>query len=474
MIPNAEWLRVAANTVAESMGLGEVDRPRLEDLGELLITAERSRWCRALGIRVDNGKEFCDDALEDLRLGNKIASDLMGVDDGIWMPKGVPVDEQGNMKVTGLVFAKRVPPVVGVNGEIHVVVGEVYTLAVVHERWERGGDPQPTHPISYLIRAWLRTPWDATPFVPTNRAILPRIHKVVAVVDSSPPVDPSTLPLFGTSKQNNPNWLLAAYDRLGGKSMQRGRGAPWELRLFVYVCMHLGTDDRDGLPHTLRFKEKAVMNWLFPNSKGKNINEKRDPHKMARALMALLEMPSLRTTSGLFLVMPTNFTSAGQFTGGDLTFDVAVPGDAKGGADVDWQQLLRYGAEGARMFRGFLSTMAHMDRSAHNGHPLTRQIHPAKLNTEGEPLRKRGGMVRRDMAQLVPNPAAKLALPLSDGALAELYGYPNNKKGRLRAREVLSRLQRDGVVEVDHTPGGLKFYKPLNDGGTARLDAPHP
>ena len=42
------------------------------------------------------------------------------------------------------------------------------------------------------------------------------------------------------------SWLLDLFDRVGEKTMRQGRGAPWDMRLFVGAMLHLPIAKRDG------------------------------------------------------------------------------------------------------------------------------------------------------------------------------------------------------------------------------------
>ena len=139
----------------------------------------------------------------------------------------------------------------------------LYTLDILHGHWASIPDGErPQHPLAPIIRAWQIRPIVTKPFLPKSRASMPSLqtidHENITLPDF--PASDATaqgsqmaLPGFEPAVTMCPSWLLWLYDRAGGESMTAGRGAPWDLHLFVSSFLHLGIDQRDGHWKTLRF-----------------------------------------------------------------------------------------------------------------------------------------------------------------------------------------------------------------------------
>jgi len=166
----------------------------------------------------------------------------------------------------------------------------LYTLDILHRDWASMPDGErPQHPLTPIIRAWQIRPTATEPFLPKRRASLPSLqtidHENITLPDfpgsdATAPVRQMALPGFEPAVTMCPSWLLWLYDRAGGESMTAGRGAPWDLHLFVSSFLHLGIDQRDGHWKTLRFPHlveheadwpepgtPSVERWLFPDGR---------------------------------------------------------------------------------------------------------------------------------------------------------------------------------------------------------------
>ena len=93
--------------------------------------------------------------------------------------------------------------------------------------------------------AWQMRPVEVEPFRPRHRAALPDLHRPRREDLPDLPMLPATarkpawLPGMEPTVGGCPSWLLALFDQAGGRSMRPGRGAPWDLRLFVAALLSL-------------------------------------------------------------------------------------------------------------------------------------------------------------------------------------------------------------------------------------------
>ena len=345
---------------------------------------------------------------------------------------------------------------------------------VAHAEWEAGArlGQQPKHPLAPLMLAWIQAQ-PVEPYQPVQRASLPRVHRTSSddaqrlgeaelpswwITDTPAPPQP-TLPGFEPDVDSRcPSWLLALYDRAGGESLSQGRGAPWDLRLFVGAMLHLHVGDRDGEWHRLAVPQADVVSWLHPRGWA---NRRRDWRKLPAAL---------RSMSGLYVPVPgvgdvllcvaSVIPRTPQDPG--VEFTVRVPPSAAAGVRIDWPRLCQYGTESASLYRAYLSVCSVLDHSARRGHPITRQIAAPVLGVDGKPTRRRGGGIVRDPDVLIPNPAARYVPMLSDHDTARFVGFDAaSKQRRHDARRALERLEADGVIKVDPAGGGrFRIFAP--------------
>ena len=109
-----------------------------------------------------------------------------------------------------------------------------------------------------------------------------------------------------------------------------------------------------------------------------------------------------------------------------------------------------------------ISVVALMDRTAHKGAPITRQIGTPILKADGQLKRKRGGRIVRDNETLIVHPQAGMVQALSDADLARLIGLdPAVRVNLTRARRAFEQLEADGVFEGEWTKGGkMRVFGP--------------
>lgn len=310
-----------------------------------------------------------------------------------------------------------------------------------------------------------RRPAAVTVYEPITRASLPRLVKLGETEANLPdfptagaPVPDSQMlrlpPGADDVVRACPSWLLWLFARAGGDSWKGGGGAPWPLRLFVYALLHLNVDLRDGEWHTIRFDTETVIGWLHPNG-WKNI--RRDWELLPAALdwmrrLAYVPVPGFGRVAMLFpSVIPSERSDP------LVEFTIRIPPSAAYGDRLDWPLLIRYGAESARMFRAYLGVTAWLGRSAHAGHPITRQIGKPLYRPDGKPRRRKNGAIVRSKTHFGPNPFAGYAKPeLTERDLATMMGFdPDDRRRRHEARHDFERMDDDGVIDLQRS--GYRF-----------------
>lgn len=315
-----------------------------------------------------------------------------------------------------------------------------------------------------------RVPLLTDAFRPVNRASLPRLQLVTTAEADMIPGGAAWLPGLGGSDQvaaavpqfslpgfepvvgGCPSWLLWLYDQAGGESLAQGRGAPWALRLFVGVLLHVSIPDRDGAWRSLRFDTDEVTHWLHPSGWS---NRRRDWPRLPAALEAMRQIayvpvPGIGSVAILFpSVIPRVPTDP------LVEFTVRIPLSAARGARIDWPRLKRYGADSAALYRAYLSVCAAMDSVAFKGAPITRRIGTPVLNADGQPKRRKGGAIVRRSDVLIDHPRAAMAPVWTDADAARFIGFdPTNRFRRRDARRALERLSADRVIDLDQVSRG--------------------
>lgn len=172
----------------------------------------------------------------------------------------------------------------------------------------------------------------------------------------------------------------------GSGSQARGEAAGaagWDVRLFVGAMLHLPVAERDGNWHTLRFpvfdvlndgggvENPGVVSWLHPDGW---TNRRRDWHRLPAALDAIRGRHSYLYVPGfgdVAMFVPSVIPR--EPTDPFVEFTIRIPRAAACGARIDWRLVCRYGAESYALYRAYLSASAHLDNSAHRGHPVTRE-----------------------------------------------------------------------------------------------------
>ena len=301
---------------------------------------------------------------------------------------------------------------------------------------------RPAAPAGSQVPSWRCGPTECRPVV----------RQVIPGYAHGGPVPQLTLPGFEPAVGGCPSWLLWLYDQAGGESLAQGRGAPWALRLFVGVLLHVSVRDRDGSWRSLRFETDEVVCWLHPRGWS---NRRRDWARLPDALEAMKQIayvpvPGIGSVALLFPSVIPRLSSDPL-----VEFTVRIPSSAARGARIDWRRLCRYGADSAALYRAYLSVCATMDGVAFKGAPITRRIGAPVLNSDGQPRRRQGGAIVRRSDDSIPHPRAAMAPVWTDEDAARFIGWdPTNRFRRRDARGALERLSHDRVIDLERLGDG--------------------
>jgi len=350
-------------------------------------------------------------------------------------------------------------------------------LEPVHAAWRerletktKARTAKPLHPLAPLIRHWIsRNP---PTFEIAKSALFPGLGRITeSEAAHFPTFFPDSggrhdvlqpmlpMPELEADEATAPPFLLDLYDRTGGESKTLGH-APLTLRLFVMAASHVPAKDRTGAEGKLRIPTKDVIQSLHPNGWH---NIRRDWHnlpealeRMVREMIGWIHVPGY----GRFPILTPDLIPQ-EPTDPFVGFRVRIPASAKTGARLDdWPRLCRYGLKSARLYRAYLAASIFLDRSAHQGHQITRQIPARVLDVDGKPIRGKGGKVKRDWNRMEANPAARFAKGLTDADLARMIGSdPDDRSDRERARKAFKRLHDDRAIDLERVPGGWKMFK---------------
>ena len=360
----------------------------------------------------------------------------------------------------------------------HRVVGDrasLIPLEALHAEWVlRDRDKPQPHPALALVRAWRDRPRKVAAFRPVRRASLPRLHRAPAAeaahlpgfeLMTPAPREQATLPGFQPYTHGVPSWLLSMFDQSGASSAQRGRkGAPWEMRTWIYAVLSVDVRDRTGKAVTLPTTLGDIEKWIWPAGWDRSNRRKHWPAFRERLIRVGTIRPVITDRDGReFLievvrapVVPREWSPAAP-----CPLVVSIPAKAAAGAAVNWPALLHYGADSPGMFRAYLATVAVLDYSARRGQSITRDIPAVVLAEDGKPKRRRGGKLKRDPARRVENPAARFVGSLTDENLRQMLGLPNERINRTRARRCMERLHEDNVIDlVRGADGRVRIFAP--------------
>ena len=314
----------------------------------------------------------------------------------------------------------------------------LYLFMVEHLEWMQADQPIETHPAAALIRAWWSKPKPVEPYRPNPRAVLANFKATDQerdrfLLQARQPVPVPEggqllLDLPELTPRSSASWLLDLFDRAGGQSMRQGRGAPWDMRLFVGAMLHLPITQRDGQWHRLNLPVEEVVRWLHPDGW---INRTRDWQRLPDALFRMNRELGFVEIEGLGYVQIVGATIIPKEPSDPVVeFTVRIPKTAAYGARLDWQRLCRYGQVSAALYRAYLSAADFMHLSAEQG----KAIEQAVKDKDGK---------------LQPNPSARYVRGLTKGELTEMIGLDTSKRNNpSRAVEAFERLAEDGVIEL--------------------------
>ena len=403
---------------------------------------------------------------------NRLLNSVLEGGSSTWMmltPYCDAVESEGDL----LCAVQRVTTLSGDGGSAELFIGS--PLAQVHDLWVVQRDPLP-HPLLPLVDAWQCRPRKAREFRPIARASLPRLHLITAPEVSHLPNFPVPmertphLPEFPGDVGCCPSWLLSLFARKRGQDDRSGPAA-YDLRLFLGVLLHLCIHDRDGLTRVLAFPTDYVVSWLHPEGWA---NYRRDWERFPQALerVASLSRLYVRGFGDFGLVWASGIPR--HWTDSVVEFHARVPRVSAPGARLHWPTLCRYGALSSRLYRAYLAVSAFLDRAAHAGHPITREIAPVLLDENGKPLVANGRVVR-SLTERVPNRLARFVPFLSDAEVARLVGCdPSDRRRRHEARRAIETLESDGVIEIVRARGGVYLFGPPVPTSSAPAQEDHP
>ena len=355
--------------------------------------------------------------------------------------------------------------------------GSMGKLFEVHVVWlDQPAEHRPKHPLAPLVQAWQRRPRPSEPFKPVNRASLPQLHRITAPEGER--LQAAELPaIYGGGTEppelwrpgmepeipGCPSWLLALFEQAGGVSSRQGRGAPWPMHIFIAAFLHLNIGDRNGEWRQLRFSREYVESWLHPDGWDKD-NRRKHWHRFPEALHAVDRLRVYVPGVGDVRLVGVD-TIPQKPTDALVDIRVRIPKTAAHGARIDWPTLCKYRRASSPLYRAYLSVVALMDRTAHKGAPITRQIGTTILKADGTPKRKHGGRIVRDNETLIVHPQAGMVQALSDADLARLIGLdPNKRDNPGRARGAFEQLEADGIFEGEWTKDGkLRAFGPKGE-----------
>ena len=439
-----------------------------------------------------------------LEAGERLAA-LYGLSDGggcHWrLGRTAKLKPRGEWSLTLLAWERPSP--------VRLGWGSMGKLEEVHEVWlALPAEDRPKHPLVPLVAAWQERPHDVTPDVMQypHAGILPTPLAGAAVrVQVSARFDERLPELPGPGvAADGDGWLpgfdpgpgplakLPALDFLhagGLEAFQRGRGAPWPLRIAYETLIDVPAAARNGgiarLEYPLRGDGDATLQaMLYPEGR---LNLSRDWGRFIKAL-EVVDRFSVPADGGMSAWLPIRVRSVPVRTGGVLRLDVSLPPGSDKGPRILRRVLRRLGARSYPQWRAWLALAYLWDRSAINGHwvratrprlardsggrlvdadgavildrrgaPVTKwkDKRAVLLDAEGRPVPVAGEAARER------NPTASLH-PWLTAADIKALGYPPERglsasALRMRKQRVLKDLaefEAEGLIVLEAHPDG--------------------
>ena len=326
----------------------------------------------------------------------------------------------------------------------------LYRFMVEHLEWMLIDEPIETHPAATIIRDWWSAPKPVEPYRPNPRAVLadfkatdPDRDRFLLSARRPVPVPEGgqlVLDLPELTPKGCASWLLDLFDRAGGQSMRQGRGAPWDMRLFVGAMLHLPIAQRDGQWHRLNLPVEEIIRWLHPDGW---INRARDWQRLPDALFRMNRELGFVEIEGLGYVQIVGATIIPKEPSDPVVeFTVRIPKTAAYGARLDWQRLCQYGQVSAVLYRAYLAAVDFMHLSAEQGKAIEQAV------------KGKDGKFR-------PNPSARYVRGLTKGELTEMIGLDLSKRDNpRRAIAAFERLADDKVIDLDRDGSLFRIFGP--------------
>ena len=303
------------------------------------------------------------------------------------------------------------------------------------------------------------SPCKGEPYPVRNRASLPRFHQSTLeeahlLAASEPTVTEEGQLLLrlddGDVVDGCPAWLIEMYRRASAGERIRGP-MPMSFAILLGALVSLKISDRTGQEVIVEHPLDEIIGWCHPDGWNQRA---RDWKNLDRAFE---ELPTYRVTIGehRFWVVMGEGLPTRYMRDATVLLRKRVPASAANGIRISWPQVLAY-RPSALLTRAYLSVHALLDRSAHKGHPLTREIYKPILSGDGQPLRKNGVIVRS--GKRIDNPLANKVSVVRPQNIAKFLGMPDSKSARQDARQALEKLHDDKVVEVVSSTEGYRFF----------------
>ena len=278
----------------------------------------------------------------------------------------------------------------------------------------------------------------------------------------------------------------------GLEAFQRGRGAPWPLRIAYETLIDVPAAARNGgiarLEYPLRGDGDATLQaMLYPEGR---LNLSRDWRRFLAAL-EVVDRFSVPADGGMSAWLPIRVRSVPVRTGGVLRLDVSLPPGSDKGPRILRRVLRRLGARSYPQWRAWLALAYLWDRSAVNGHwvratrprlardsggrlvdatgaamldkrgaPVTKWTdrRAVLLDTEGRPVPTAGEAARER------NPDARLHPWLAPADIVAL-GYPPERglsasalsMRKARVLEDLAAFEAKGLIAFEAHPAGRRW-----------------
>ena len=482
-------MRSGGNTDPVAVGNRAADAWAKADPRAVVITAASADGQAALGRAAD---AFTDAGLNDMALAVADVAMLAGVVAQMGALAGRVAQQSSTLAEEmrrGLELEGLSIPAVVKMLQTTPAGGGGTALAVLHARLPRTVAPDVTqHPHAGILPASLGGAAVRVQVSDRFDERLPELPGPGVAADGDgwlPGFDPGPGPLA----------KLPALDFLhagGLEAFQRGRGAPWPLRIAYETLIDVPAAARNGgiarLEYPLRGDGDATLQaMLYPEGR---LNLSRDWRRFLAAL-EVVDRFSVPADGGMSAWMPIRVRSVPVRTGGVLRLDVSLPPGSDKGPRILRRVLRRLGARSYPQWRAWLALAYLWDRSAVNGH-WVRATRPrqardsggrlvdatgaAMLDKRGAPVTKwtdRRAVLLDAEGRPVPtageaarerNPDARLHPWLAPADIVAL-GYPPERglsasalsMRKARVLEDLAAFEAEGLIAFEAHPAGRRW-----------------